>query len=80
VHQKCPEDDAGVSPAGYRADRVCRNHEALEAGSQRDRGNGEAVKGQKDIPDSALGCVVDRHDDCKGVTVTAGEVKGNCVL
>ena len=78
AHQKCPEDDAGVSPAGDRADQVCRNHEASEADSQRDCGNGEAVKGQKDIPDSASGCVVGRHDDCK--RVTTGEVKGNRVL
>jgi hypothetical protein len=50
----------------------------IQADSQHDRGNGEAVKGQKDIPDSASGCVVDCHDNCKGVTVD--EVKGNCVL
>jgi hypothetical protein len=78
AHQKCPEDDAGVSPAGDRADQVCRNHEASEVDSQRDCGNGEAVKGQKDIPDGASGCVVGHHDDCK--RVTAGEVKGNCIL
>jgi hypothetical protein len=35
---------------------------------------------QKDTPDSAADCVVDRHDHYKGVTVISGGEKGNCVL
>lgn len=80
VHQKCLEDDAGVRRVVNRAGRFCREHEVSEVGSQHDRGGVEAGKNRKDTPDNAVGCVVDRHDDCKGVTVTAGEVKGNCVL
>lgn len=80
MHQRCPEDDDGASRAGYRAGLVCRDHEASEAGSPHGRGSVEVVKSQKGTPGSAVGCVVDRHEDCKGVTVTAGGVKENCVL
>lgn len=80
VHQKYPEDDAGVSRAGYCAELFCRSYEASEVDCQHDCGRVEVVKSRKDTPDNVVGCVVDRHDDCKGVTVTAGEVKGNCVL
>jgi hypothetical protein len=80
VHQNCLEDDAGVRRAVNRAERFCREHEVSEVGSQHDRGAMETGKSRKDTPDNAVGSVVDRHDDCKGVTVTAGGVKGSCVL
>jgi hypothetical protein len=80
VHQKRPEDDAGVGRVGYRVDPVCRDHGPSGVSSQHDRGRVDAVMRQKDTPDSAVDCVVDRHDDYKGVTVTAGGEKGNCVL
>jgi hypothetical protein len=80
VHQKRPGVDAGVSWVGYRVDPVCRDHEPSEVGSQHDRGKVDSVMRQKDTPDSAADCVVDRHDDYKGVTVTAGGEKKNCVL
>ena len=80
VHQKCPEGDAGVRRVGCRVDLVCWDHGASEVGSQHDRGSVDAVVCQKDAPDSAVDCVVDRHDGYKEVTVTAGGEKGNCVL
>ena len=73
-------DDAGVRREGYRADLVCRDHGASEAGSQHAHGKVEVVKSQKSIPGSAAGYVVDRHDDWEEVTVIAGGVKENCVL
>jgi hypothetical protein len=79
VHRKCLEDDAGVSQVVYRVDLVCWHRETSEVGSQRDRGM-NAVMCQKDTPDSAAGCVVDRHGHYKGVIVISGEEKGNCVL
>jgi hypothetical protein len=79
VHRKCLEDDAGVSRVVYRVDLVCWDRETSEVGSQHDRGM-NAVMCQKDTPDSAVDCVVDRHDHYKGVIVTSGGEKGNCVL
>ena len=80
MHQKCLEDDAGVGRVGHRAELFCRDHEASEVDYRHDRGRVEAGKSRKDTPDNVAGCVVDRHDDCKGVSGTAGGVKGNCVL
>jgi hypothetical protein len=79
-HQKCPEDDAGVSRVGYRVDLVGSEHESSEVGSQHDPGRVDAVMYQKHTPDNAVDWVVDRHDGYKEVTVTAGGEKGNCVL
>ena len=43
VHQKCPEDGAGVSRVVYRVDLVCWDHEASEEGvTNRDSGTSEA--------------------------------------
>jgi hypothetical protein len=69
----------GVSRAGHRVDLACQNRETLKVGSQHAL---DRVKcgSQKDTPGSAVGCVLDRRDDCKWVTVTAGEVKGDFVL
>lgn len=80
IHQKHPEDGAGVSRMGYRVDLVGSGHEPSEVGSQHDRGRVDAVMCQKDTPDGAVDSVVDRHDEYKGVTVTAGGEKGSCVL
>jgi hypothetical protein len=80
VHQKRLEDDAGVGRAEDRADLVCRNHDASKVGSQLDSDNVEAARNQKGTPDNAVGYVLDRHDDNRGVTVTAGVVRGNRVL
>ena len=76
MHRKCLEDDVGVCRVVNRAE-LC---EVSEVGCQHDRGGVETGKSRKDTPDNAVGCVVDRHDDCKGVTVIAGGVKENCVL
>jgi hypothetical protein len=80
VHQKRLEGDAAVSRAENRADLVCRNHEVSEVGSQLDSGNVAAARNQKGTPDNAVGYVLYRHDDNRGVTVTAGVVRGNRVL
>lgn len=80
MHQKCLEDDAGVGRVGYRAELFCRDHETSVVGYRHDRGRVEAGKSREGTPDNAVGCAVDRHDDGKGVSGTAGGVKGNCVL
>ena len=56
VHQKCPEDGAGVSRVVYHVDLVCWDHEASEEGSQHNRGGVVVVMCQKDTPDSAVDC------------------------
>ena len=56
VHQKCPEDGAGVSRVVYRVDLVCWDHETSEEGSQHNRGGVVVVMCQKDTPDSAVDC------------------------
>jgi len=79
VHRKGLEDDAGVSRVVYRVDPVYWDCETSEVGFRPDRGM-NVVMHQKDTPDSAVDYVVDRHDDYRGVIVTAGGEKGNCVL
>jgi hypothetical protein len=39
-----------------------------------------AMMCQKETPDSAAGCVIDRHDHYKGVIMILDRQKGNCVL
>ena len=69
VHQKCLEDDAGVSQVVYRIDDlVCWDRETSRVGSQHDCSM-NAVVCQKNTPNSAACCVVDRHDHYKGVIV-----------
>ena len=70
---------AGVSRARRRVDLACQNRETLKVGSQHAL---DRVKcgSQKDNPGSAVVCVLDRRDDCKVVTATAGGVKGDFVL
>jgi hypothetical protein len=80
VCQKRPEVDVGASRAEHRADLICRNHEVSKVDSQRDSGSVEAARNRMDTPDGALRYFLDRHDDDKGVTVTAGVVRGDRVL
>jgi hypothetical protein len=80
VHQKRPEDDAEATRAEVRADLVYRNHGASGVDCQLDCENVEAAKDPKDTPDSAVGYLLDRNDDDKGATVTAGGVRGDRVL
>ena len=63
----------------HRVELTCQDHETLKVGSQDALGRVECVS-QRDIPGSAVGWLLDRRDDCKWVTVTAGEAKGDFVL
>ena len=77
--QKRRGDAVGVSRPGHHVEVACRKHETLKVGFQHALGRVKCVS-QKDTPGSAVGWLLDRRDDCKGVTVTAGEVKGDFVL
>jgi len=59
----------------YRVDLVCWDRETSRAGSQHARSM-NAVRCQKDAPDSAANCVVDRHNHYKGVIMTSGGERG----
>ena len=61
VHRKCLKDDAGVSQVVYRVDLVCWDRETSGWALSMTAGM-DAVMYQKDTPDSAADCVVDRHD------------------
>ena len=77
--QKRCEGVAGVHRPGHRVELACRNHETLKVGFRHTLSCVKCVS-QRGTLGSVVGWVLDRRDDCKEVTVTAGEVKGNFVL